>query len=141
MATIKDLQECAEEIVEEYCEKYNLKPIKVRVKECRTGMAFESRGYMRLPVWPYREGNWDYFVAYVLHEICHFIMAERHGGRQLHNSKFRTLEREVLSQWGLVPKMYKRAYYKELYDEDGTPLWFWHRRKAESAGIKKQTLD
>lgn len=47
-------------------------------------------------------------LAEIIHETCHFLC----DNREYHGPQFRQKEIYWLSQFGLKPRFYKRAYYK-----------------------------
>jgi hypothetical protein len=100
--------------------KYNLNPIKIRVKEIRQGFAYYESRAISIPIWAYLEGQ-DYFRAYILHELGHFInydTMKTYG----HNENFKKIEKELLTGFGLVP-IYKRVYLKALKNDKGDLVW------------------
>jgi predicted SprT family Zn-dependent metalloprotease len=100
--------------------KYNLNPIKIRVKEIRQGFAYYESRAISIPIWAYLQGQ-DYFRAYVLHELGHFInydTTKTYG----HNENFKKIEKELLAGFGLVP-IYKRVYLKALKNDKGDLVW------------------
>ena len=75
---LKVAQKESENILD-YCrEKYNVTPIKIKVKNIGGGSAYYRTRFISIPIWAYNEGM-NYFYAYVLHEIGHFINYDNQG--------------------------------------------------------------
>lgn len=108
MNRIIEAQKEAQEILDYAVNKYNLKPIVLKVKDIQSGRAIEASRFVSIPLWAYEKGI-HYFYYYVLHEISHFI--EWHRGIYLagHSDIFKSIERELLKDFGLKPD-YKKAY-------------------------------
>jgi predicted SprT family Zn-dependent metalloprotease len=117
---IEVIQKEADELKDLIIEKYNLTPIKLKVKNISRGWAYYDSRYISIPIWAYKYG-WEYFYSYVLHEVSHFINYDR-GGITGHTNKFKEIEKELLAGYGLIP-IYKRAYIKELRNDKGDTLW------------------
>jgi predicted SprT family Zn-dependent metalloprotease len=110
----------AEELRDLIVSKYNLEPIKIRVREISRGFAYYDSRAISIPIWAYLQGQ-DYFRAYVLHELGHFInydTTKTYG----HNDNFKRIEIDLLSGFGLVP-IYKRVYIKALKNDRGDLVW------------------
>jgi len=110
----------AEQLRDLIVKQYNLEPIKIRVKDIRQGFAYYDSRAISIPIWAYLEGL-DYFRAYVLHELGHFInydTTKTFG----HNKNFKRIEKELLAGFGLVP-IYKRVYLKALKNDKGDLIW------------------
>jgi predicted SprT family Zn-dependent metalloprotease len=117
---IKEAKPIAEQLRDLIVTKYNLEPIKIRVKEISRGWAYYDSRAISIPIWAYLEGL-DYFRAYVLHELGHFInydTTKTYG----HNDNFKRIEKELLAGFGLVP-IYKRVYLKALKNDRGDLVW------------------
>ena len=136
------LQQHAEELVEMYCEHYNLQPIKIKVKFLKgCGRAQYSTRSISIPVWTFEQGGLEYFTAYILHEIVHIILYDTVSGNQGHNATFKALEIKILKEWNLVSKEYKKAYYKRLETVTGNLLWIHGTMtQREAAGMKPYSL-
>lgn len=138
---LKILQQFAEELTEFYCKKYKIKPINIKVKFLKSnGRARYRTRFISIPVWSFEQGGWDYFTGYVLHELIHFIRYDTVRDNT-HGYYFRALERKLLKEWGLVPKEYKKAYYKRLESTTGKMLWICGTAKREAAGMKPYNVN
>ena len=122
---IKEAQSEAEQLKDLICNKYNLTAIKIKVKKIRGGCAYYDTRFISIPIWAYNEGL-NYFYAYVLHELGHFINHDT-GGELGHSRKFKEIEQKLLKDFGLIP-IYSRAYIKELNNERGQRVWQRHWR-------------
>lgn len=110
----------AEQLRDLIVKQYNLAPIKIKVKDTRQGFAYYDTRFISIPIWTYLEGL-DYFRAYVLHELGHFInydTTKTYG----HNENFKRIEKDLLTGLGLVP-IYKRVYLKALKNDRGDLVW------------------
>lgn len=61
-------------------------------------------------------------IADLLHEIAHHIHREKFDYMS-HDHNFKIIERELLLDFGLVPKQYMKAYYRRLETVSGMCLW------------------
>ena len=123
---IKEAQGEAEQLRDLICNQYNLAPIKIKVKTIlQGGTAYYNTRFISIPVWTYNEGL-NYFYAYVLHEISHFINYDSKGNLG-HSEDFRKIEKTLLKDFGLIP-IYSRAYIKALNNEKGQRVWQRHWR-------------
>ena len=122
---IKEANREAREILSYCLSKHNLNPIKIKVKTIRGGCAYYDTRFISIPIWAYNEGL-DYFYAYVLHEIGHFI---NHDNKGLpgHAGEFKNIEKSLLKDFGLIP-IYSRAYIKALNNDKGQRIWQRHWR-------------
>jgi len=110
----------AEQLRDLIVNKYNLDPIRIKVKDTQRGWATYDTRLISIPIWAYLEGL-DYFRAYVLHELSHFInydTTKTYG----HCKNFLRIEKELLAGFGLVP-IYKRVYLKALKNDKGDLIW------------------
>lgn len=118
--SIEDL----EAVVTICCEKYDIKPVPIRSwTNHRRGRAKIGQGYITLPTWPMENHGTDYMIAYAIHEAAHFVLwyKDRHHG---HGPGFKRVEEELLKQFGYKPKFYRnRAYYDELYTDEGRMIF------------------
>lgn len=92
---IVEAKPIAEQIRDLIVKQYNLEPIKIRVKDIRRGFAYYDSRAISIPIWAYLQGL-DYFRAYVLHELGHFInydTTKTFG----HNKNFKRIEKELLA--------------------------------------------
>lgn len=81
----------AEQLRDLIVKQYNLDPIKIKVKNNLRGWAIYDTRFISIPIWAYLEGL-DYFRAYVLHELGHFInydTTKTYG----HNENFKRIEK------------------------------------------------
>ncbi len=139
--SLKDLQQFAEELVSFYCKKYEMRSIKIKVKAISgSGRARPRTRSISIPVWSYEQGGLDYFTAYVLHEISHFITHDIGKDKMGHSYFFFRIEKRLCLEWGLVLKNLKKCYYKRLEDTDGNLLWLWNTTVRIAAGIKPYKL-
>ena len=135
--SLKDLQQFAEELTVFYCKKYKMRPIKIKVKNITgCGRARPGTRSISIPIWSYEQGGLDYFTAYVLHEISHFITHDIGKGSMGHCNYFFCVEKKLCSEWGLVLKNLKKCYYARLEDTEGNLLWLWNTTVRIAAGIK-----
>jgi predicted SprT family Zn-dependent metalloprotease len=106
----------------DYCiAKYNIKPIKIKVKNIRGGSAYYSSRFISIPIWAYNEGL-NYFYAYVLHEVSHFINYDSQDYKRGHTEKFQKIEKTLLKDFGLIP-VYNKVYIKALKNERGQIIY------------------
>lgn len=61
-------------------------------------------------------------IASLLHELAH-LRHHAAGNRFSHNKDFRSLEIQMLADWGLKPVGYGRAYYNILQTTNGKFSW------------------
>lgn len=115
-----DLQKEAFELKEYLIYKYNLEPIKIKVKDIRQGHALYLNRTITIPSWSANKGK-EYFYYYVIHEFTHFICYDKfkHHG---HSPEFKKIETAILKEWGLYP-IYAKAYIKELRADNGDILY------------------
>jgi predicted SprT family Zn-dependent metalloprotease len=124
---IKEAQSEAEQLRDLIWNQYNLAPIKIKVKTItKGGTAYYNTRFISIPVWTYNEGL-NYFYAYVLHELGHFINYDSQNYEKGHNGKFKKIEQTLLKDFGLIP-LYSRAYIKALNNERGQRVWQRHWR-------------
>lgn len=102
--------------------------ITLQLKDNRTGVANYGRNVLTIPLWLFESSKkyWnnrslEYRYYYVLHEISHFINYHTYNATG-HQGTFRTVERRLLLDFGLIP-VYKRAYVKQLLSENGDVLY------------------
>lgn len=136
---LNDLQRFAEELTTFYCKKYNLDPIKIKVKDIDRGHARYRTRFLSVPLWSFEQGGLDKFTAYVLHEITHFILYETQRDHN-HPTKFHNIEIKLLKEWGLVPKEYRKAYYSRLETTSGKLIWLYTKERRTAAGIKRHII-
>lgn len=138
--TLQDLQRIAEEMVDSYCKEYKLKPINIKVKKLKLGgrSRYKTR-FISIPVWSYIQGGVEYFKAYIIHEIIHFIMNDIYHISG-HGEKFKNLEIKLLKEIGLNPCDYRKCYYHKLEDSKGKALWIWASKNREEEGLKPYLL-
>jgi len=130
------LQNEAKRIVNYYCKKYKLKPISIKVKNLKgPGRTRWKTRFISIPTWSYVQGGLDFFKAYILHEIAHFIMDDIFN-QVGHNIGFINMEINILKRNGLVPLQYRRAYYNRLEDKNGKLLWVWKKVDRKREGLK-----
>jgi len=138
--TLKKLQNIAEKLVKTYCKKYNIEPYSVKVKNLKTcgRIRYQTR-YISIPLWAYEEGGVEFFTAYVLHEITHFI--RYHTCRDnTHGTNFHSLEKKLLEMHNMVPIKYRISFYDELEDINGKTLWIASAKVREAKGMKPYKL-
>lgn len=118
MDTIKKIEAQKEALeILKYClQKYNLNSIDLKVKDTRRGWAYYDTRFISIPLWSYAKGL-NYFYAYVLHEVSHFINNDKNNARG-HGIQFKTIEKNLLLDFGMKP-IYNRAYIKALTSEAG----------------------
>ena len=112
---------------------YGLRNITLRLADNRIGNANYFDRILTLPYWLFNFSNnynnnnkpLEYQYYYVLHEICHFIVNDKHRFYG-HQGLFRETERKMLSEFGLVP-IYARAYVKQLKTENGETIYTRNR--------------
>jgi predicted SprT family Zn-dependent metalloprotease len=134
------LQQIAETICDDLCRVNNLKPVTVKVKSVKKGCAYFRTRFISIPIWPYKGGGVEYFTAYVIHEMVHFILNDTTGNGD-HGDAFKLRETRLLREYGLVPKRYARAYYKRLETTDGRLCWIWRKSEARAAGLTEHELE
>ena len=105
----------------DYCRaKYNIKPISIKVKNIGGGSAYYRTRYISIPIWAYNEGL-NYFYAYVLHEVGHFINYYT-GGNLGHSQDFQKIEKTLLEDFGMRP-VYNKVYIKALKNDRGQIIY------------------
>ncbi len=62
-------------------------------------------------------------LADLLHEIIHIYFYSIKQYNENHGPNFRRMERKLLSDYGLIPSNYKRAYYKTLTTDSGQVIY------------------
>lgn len=77
--------------------------------------------------------SWEHYgtlacTADLLHELCHIICYVRKNYDEHHGPKFRELERQLLSDYGLVAKYYGRAYYDRLETAEGEMIYHFNKK-------------
>jgi len=100
-----------------------LKPIDIKIKQVRKGMAWVNRKGKRkitIPKWAIKQGLF-YSTYYIIHELTHFICYDNHLGWG-HSKNFLNKEKDILRQYDLIPK-YKKVYVKELYNLNNKLVW------------------
>ena len=108
-------------IILDYCrDKYNIKPIKIKVKQIQGGTAYYNSRFISIPIWAYNEGL-NYFYAYVLHEVGHFINYDT-GGNLGHSQDFQKIEKTLLEDFGMRP-VYNKVYIKALKNDRGQIIY------------------
>lgn len=97
----------------------------IRWKDVKAGYAHNRTDlrtpYITMPIWVLSQGT-EYAWAYMIHEVCHFIVWYNWPGAKAHGDLFKKYERKWLGEFGLVP-VYARAYVKELRSAAGQTLW------------------
>ncbi|HDY88538.1 hypothetical protein LCGC14_0360470 [marine sediment metagenome] len=115
---------------QEIIDLYNLPNVKLRMVDNTHGYANYGTRVLAIPLWAFslsakgygsREYPIEFRYAYVLHEISHFINIDS-GGQYGHQGTFRTAERKLLAEFGLIP-VYSRAYIKQLKTENGSVVY------------------
>ena len=138
---IQTLQEKAEEIVNLYISKYKLEPINIRVKNLQgAGRARYRTRFLSVPTWSYKQGGMEYFTAYTIHEVVHFIMHDIHNYKGNHGKKFREMEILLLKEHNIVPLEYKKAYYQRMEDVNGKLLWLDTKAKRIKERLKEYEI-
>lgn len=118
---LKVAQKESESILNYCLEKYNVTPIKIKVKNIGGGSAYYRTRYISIPIWAYNEGL-NYFYAYVLHEISHFINYDNPGYERGHTRVFQKIEKTLLLDFGMTP-VYNKVYIKALKNEKGETIY------------------
>ncbi len=119
---------------QEIIDLYSLSDVTLRLADKRRGTAYYATRVLAIPLWIFslskkgygsRDYPIEYQYAYVLHEIAHFINRDVHYA-QGHQRTFRTVERKLLADFGLVP-VYNRVYIKQLKTENGNIVYTRNR--------------
>ena len=137
---IQDLQKRAEEIINSYCNEYNLQPVNIKVKNLKTSgrVRYKTR-FISIPLWAYEGGGIYYFTAYILHELTHLILHDK-GVYDGHGKQFRFLETQLLKEHDMVPLQYKKSFYYRLEDINGNLLWVASEKKRKEIGLRSYNL-
>jgi predicted SprT family Zn-dependent metalloprotease len=114
-------QKEAEQILNYITEKYDLIDITIKVKDIQSGRAIYNTCFVSIPLWAYDEGL-HFFYYYVLHELSHFIARQKDRFCESHGKLFKTIENELLADFGLKP-VYAKAYVKELKLSNGKSVY------------------
>jgi predicted SprT family Zn-dependent metalloprotease len=108
---ILEAQHEAQEILDYSINTYNLKPIKIKVKNINKGRAYYLSRFISIPSRAYDKGL-TYFYYYVLHEIAHFICYDKFNNSG-HSNLFKGIETELLEDFDIIAE-YKKVYIKRL---------------------------
>ena len=106
-------------IAEEVIKNNNLKDITIHFKNVKRGRASGKTRKITIPIWAIFRVR-AFAVYYVIHEICHFIVNDKLGGRG-HGELFKQVEINTLEKYNIKP-IYKKAYPKYLTDLNGNKL-------------------
>jgi len=126
---IKELRELANYLIRRFC----LKPIDIQVRQVERGRARHRTRKITIPFWAL-EGVKEYGYYYFIHEICHFVMVDKHNYMG-HGEKFKTLETEILKEHNIIP-VYNKAYPRALYNLKGEKLCGLYGEKDKIKGRK-----
>ena len=74
------------------------------------GFAYVWEGYIVIPGWIIDKVA-EYQVAYIVHEVCHFK-----PGCCNHGELFKSMERDALADWGIVPEYNGSRRYAKAFN-------------------------
>lgn len=104
-------QRFAVRLTSRICRQEHIMPITIEVKELRScGRAIFNSRYISIPLWANRTK--EYFIYYVIHEICHFICMGKYIG---HGEEFKMIEQEICKRYNIAIQ-YSKAYPKFLIE-------------------------
>jgi len=123
------------DILRYYISEYNLPDIKFKIQAGRKSGSCAGRKIKYINSKKcilYRITLTDYWhnrygleagIADLLHEIAHVIHRVEFRYPMSHDLNFRMIEIRLLKDWDLVPKDYKKAYYKRLETAAGKMIY------------------
>ena len=120
-----------QELIDLYVSQGDLQPVKLQVKDNYHGRASYNTRILVIPLWLFglskkgytkRNLTLAYRYYYILHEISHFINWDSNRNTVGHGKLFKSIERRLLKDLGLVP-VYNRAYVKQLLSSNGKTVY------------------
>lgn len=121
------MEQLLRDICEYVIDKYGMPTIRLIFTDAqRSQIRYCPRGKYLYSVtitttW-FTRGIEEIAIASLLHELAH-LRHHAAGNCFSHNEDFRSLEIQMLADWGLKPVDYRRAYYNILQTTNGKFSW------------------